>query len=296
MSLIKKRGMALVVLVALVASMLVVSGCGSKPATVAEVNGKKITKADLDSYVNVNHLFDPQLEKMLASKEGRAAIEQYYLDEMIQMVLLIQLAEELKVEVKQEDVDNLYKHIKMQLASMTGSEEKLAEQMKKLKIKEQDLSEPIKSLVYQDGILAHFSAQVTSEEVTAHLTDYLDISHILVKTEEEALAARERLLAGETFAGLAKELSTCPSSAEGGKLGLIEAETQQYDKDFMAAAKTLTPDEVSMPVKTQFGWHLILVSSHTEASIEKGKSLVAQKKMDERLAQFKESADIQKKL
>jgi len=79
--------------------------------------------------------------------------------------------------------------------------------------------------------------------------------HILVKNEHEAQDLQKSLSAGKTFEQLAKDFSTCPSSADGGDLG--EFGKGMMVKSFEDAAFGLGVGEVSGPVKTQFGYHLI---------------------------------------
>jgi len=80
--------------------------------------------------------------------------------------------------------------------------------------------------------------------------------HILVATEAEAKEVEERLKKGEDFATLAKEKSKDPS-AEGGDLGFFSR--GQMLKPFEDAAFALKEGEISDPVQTQFGWHIIKV-------------------------------------
>jgi peptidyl-prolyl cis-trans isomerase C len=80
--------------------------------------------------------------------------------------------------------------------------------------------------------------------------------HILVATEAEAKEVEERLKKGEDFATLAKEKSKDPS-AEGGDLGFFSR--GQMLKPFEDAAFALKEGEISEPVQTQFGWHIIKV-------------------------------------
>jgi len=84
-------------------------------------------------------------------------------------------------------------------------------------------------------------------------------SHILVKTKEEAEKIRNEILAGKnSFAEEAKKNSLCPSSIEGGDLGFFGK--GQMVPEFEEAAFNLPVGKVSLPIKTQFGWHLILVT------------------------------------
>jgi parvulin-like peptidyl-prolyl isomerase len=83
-------------------------------------------------------------------------------------------------------------------------------------------------------------------------------SHILVKTEEEAKKLREEILAGKDFAEAAKEVSLCPSGAKGGDLGYFGR--GQMVPEFETAAFSLPVGQVSELIKTQFGWHLLIVT------------------------------------
>ncbi len=87
-------------------------------------------------------------------------------------------------------------------------------------------------------------------------------SHILVDTEEECLALKERIEAGEDFASLAREYSTCPSSARGGDLGSFGPGMMvlEFDKVVFSAPV----NEVQGPVKTQFGYHLLIVTERED--------------------------------
>ncbi|DAA97549.1 TPA: peptidylprolyl isomerase [Candidatus Gastranaerophilales bacterium HUM_9] len=80
-------------------------------------------------------------------------------------------------------------------------------------------------------------------------------SHILVQTKEEADKLLEEINNGADFGELAKEHSMCPSKRDGGDLGFFGR--GMMVKPFEDAAFELEVDQVSMPVETQFGWHLI---------------------------------------
>jgi peptidyl-prolyl cis-trans isomerase C len=99
--------------------------------------------------------------------------------------------------------------------------------------------------VYEDAV-----KQMTNEqEVRAR--------HILVPTEEEAKAILAELKKGADFAALAKEKSKDPGAAEGGDLGYFSKE--QMVPEFAEVAFKLEKGQISDPVKTQFGWHIIEV-------------------------------------
>lgn len=102
-------------------------------------------------------------------------------------------------------------------------------------------------------------------------------SHILVSTEQEALRAKERIDGGEDFANLAKELSQCPSKEVGGDLGFFKR--GMMVPEFEEAAFRMQKDEVSFPVQTQFGYHIIRKTDErggNKPSFDEAKELIRQ--------------------
>jgi peptidyl-prolyl cis-trans isomerase C len=81
--------------------------------------------------------------------------------------------------------------------------------------------------------------------------------HILVEAEDDAKAILEQLKGGADFATLAKEKSKDPGAAEGGDLGYFTKD--QMVPEFAEVAFKMYPGQLSNPVKTQFGWHIIKV-------------------------------------
>lgn len=122
-------------------------------------------------------------------------------------------------------------------------------------------------------------------------------SHILVSTEEAALAVIEELAAGADFAELARTASEGPSGPNGGQLGWFTA--GMMVPDFEAAVFDLDVSEVSAPVQTQFGWHVILLNETREqeppalaevsAELEEG---LRRARVDARMQELNEAATI----
>ncbi len=86
--------------------------------------------------------------------------------------------------------------------------------------------------------------------------------HILVSSEEKAQQLKTQIEAGEDFATVAKDNSSCPSSADGGNLGEFGPGMMvpEFDKVVFSAPV----NEVQGPVKTQFGYHLLEVTKRDD--------------------------------
>tara|TARA_R100001143_G_scaffold61603_1_gene62839 strand:+ start:115928 stop:116884 length:957 start_codon:yes stop_codon:yes gene_type:complete len=123
-------------------------------------------------------------------------------------------------------------------------------------------------LLYNYYVIKEAEKQVDDAEVRARYDALLaqqppgqevDVSHILVETEDQAKEIIKQITEGKDFAELAKELSQDPGSASnGGSYGW--SRKGQYVKPFEDAAFSLEPNTFTAePVQTQFGWHVILV-------------------------------------
>jgi len=116
-----------------------------------------------------------------------------------------------------------------------------------------ELQQEAKTAVTDEALHQTYDEAVRSmagqEEVRAR--------HILVEGEDEAKAIFEQLKSGADFATLAKEKSKDPGAAEGGDLGYFTKD--QMVPEFADVAFKMYPGQLSNPVKTQFGWHVIKV-------------------------------------
>mgnify|MGYP005647659919 FL=1 len=116
------------------------------------------------------------------------------------------------------------------------------------------LTKTIGSQVTEEALKKNYSE--TKSEMASG--DQIKARHILLDSEEKAAEIIKKLQAGGEFAKLAAEYSTGPSAASGGDLGWFGE--GQMVPEFSKAAFALNPgDIVTKPVKTQFGWHIILV-------------------------------------
>jgi peptidyl-prolyl cis-trans isomerase C len=110
-------------------------------------------------------------------------------------------------------------------------------------------------------------------------TTQIKASHILVKTEGEAKKVLERLKKGEKFADIAKAVSIDKGSAvNGGELGYFSK--GQMVPEFEKAASSMNIGDISIPVMTQFGYHIIKVTDKKKGAViefEKIKDMISQK-------------------
>ncbi len=83
-------------------------------------------------------------------------------------------------------------------------------------------------------------------------------SHLLVDTKDQAENIKQEINAGKDFGQAASEVSKCPSGSRGGDLGYFGR--GMMVPEFEQAAFSMPVGQVSEPIKTQFGWHLIKVT------------------------------------
>ena len=198
---------------------------------IALVNGEPLTKMEFDQMLQ---LVNPQARAMIAQNKSRL---------MRELVLQELLAQEgRRIKLDQDPV--IQARLKVQTSSA------LARSVIQKYVEE-------KSGINDDTIRQHYEAHkgdyMAAEKVSA--------SHILLKTEAEAKAVREELAQGKDFAELAKQKSTGPSAPNGGSLGSFER--GRMVPAFENAAFAMQPGDISDPVQTQFGWHVIMVTERT---------------------------------
>lgn len=131
-----------------------------------------------------------------------------------------------------------------------------------------------RSLLAGEAIEAISNEAITDEALTALYDSRFgsaepevefNASHILVETEEEALAVIARLDDGADFATTAQEVSTGPSGPSGGELGWFGM--GMMVAEFEAAVAELEVGAISAPVQTQFGWHVIKLNDTRDTPI-----------------------------
>ena len=202
------------------------------PDTVlAKVNGKNITQLDLD-------LASEDIGSNLAPKLTGKAKDAYLLDYLIDGTLVAQKAATAKVDQAPSFAQKL-----------AYARDKLLMESQLTEIAKNATSDASLHKIYDEAA----KAQKPQDEIHAR--------HVLVATEGDAQAVLKRLKAGEDFAKVAKEMSKDPGS-EGGDLGWFTKD--RMVPAFAEAAFKLKENEISEPVKTQFGWHVIQLEGRRE--------------------------------
>ena len=196
-----------------------------KPETLlATVNGKPITQGD------VNIAGEDMAQNIPPQLTGKAK-DAYLLDYLINGDLLAQKAESEKIA---QDPDFIQK--------LAYAKQRLLTEVVLVKLAKDATSDAALHKIYDEAA----KAQKPEEEIRAR--------HVLVATDGDAQAVLKRLKAGEDFAKVAKDMSKDPGS-EGGELGWFTRD--RMVPAFADAAFKLKENEISEPVKTQFGWHVI---------------------------------------
>ena len=215
----------------------------SAKTVLAEVNG---TKINLGHLIALKRRLPPQYQQV-----PDAQLFPALMDQLIDQTILSQQAAadgkadsfELRTLLENEERSMLANILVAEIVENARSEDALEE-------------------AYQNAI----SGMTQDQQYNA--------SHILVETEEEARTIAEELAGGADFAEQAKAKSTGPSGPHGGSLGWFGP--GMMVPSFEAAVIALEPGEVSDPVQTQFGWHVIILLETRTAdlpALEQGVSL-----------------------
>jgi len=204
---------------------------GQKGSYLAKVGKATITQADYERELKSLPEFAQQLFEGPEGKER-------FLDELIKKELLYQEAQKKGLDKEEEFTQKIEEFKKITLIGYLLEKE--------VEEKAEVTDQEVKNYYEQN------------KEDFANITQ-MRASHILVKTEAEAQKVLERIKQGESFAKIAREKSIDPGSARnGGDLGYFSS--GQMVPEFEAAAARMKKGEISPPVKTKFGYHIIQVT------------------------------------
>ena len=234
----------------------------------ATVDGVEIT--DDDVQVALDDL-GPSLPQQIEGPQREA----YVLDYLIDLRLVAKKAAAEKMGEGAEVARRLaYYRDKVMMETLLG------------KVARDGASDAAMKVVYDEAA----AKQKPEEEISAR--------HILLPTEDEAKAALKRVKGGEDFAKVADDVSKDPGS-KGGDLGWFARD--RMVPEFGEAAFKLKKGEISEPVKSQFGWHVIKLEDKRQKSFpsfEEVKSqvaqYVAQKSQSDLITKLREGAKIER--
>ena len=270
---------------------------GNPNEVVVAVGDAKLTRAQLDA--DVEKFIERQKAQIPPEKwaqitpeqlaDARKALAERFREQFVTKTLLMKEAAKKGITVTDDEVkahaDVFVKAVNGRPGAPTSPEELLADaefrnSVLVNKLVEQEISSKI--AVDKDEVEKQYNSIVSNivRRAKSPASEQVRASHILVKTGEgksdeaakkeiDALHAQLKGLSGEAlakkFAELAKEKSDCPSGAQGGDLGAFGH--GQMVPEFDKAAFEQEIGKVYDPVKSSFGWHLILVNEKTPAKI-----------------------------
>lgn len=275
----------LVILLVAVASF---AACGElfQPAA-AVVNGEKITFEEVETALDRVRA-TPEFKRVTEQGDEGLFLREFergYLAALIRRAVLTPEAERFGIEVTEEDVQQRIDEIKAQYPSEEGFNQALREQGLTLDL----LREFVRDRVLEEKLRAEVTAEATvgEEEIMRYYEEHRDefaiseVEHILVEDQGLAQQIADQLQAAPKsevdalFAQLARQHSTDPQSAErGGSLG--EAPAGTYVKPFENAMDRLAIGEISHPVKTEFGYHVIRVLDRRVQPLEEVRAQIEQ--------------------
>ncbi|GAB4491080.1 MAG: peptidyl-prolyl cis-trans isomerase [Thermodesulfovibrionales bacterium] len=230
---------------------------GQKGPYLAKIDGTTITQADMDKELG-------SLPEYAKGMFEDAAGREKFLNEIINKEVLYKEAVKKGLDKNQDYLKKVEEFKKLTLVSELIEKEV----MDKAKVSDQDIKD------YYEKNKQDFAV---TKEIRA--------SHILVKTEAEARKVLERLKKGDKFADIAREVSIDKGSAKnGGDLGYFKK--GQMVPAFEKAAASLKVGSINEePVKTEFGYHIILVTDKKRGEViefERIRDMLSQKLSAER--------------
>lgn len=272
------KGVLIVVVAAFALGLFFIGGPylggGKRSAVnVAKVNGQVISTKELDEayYSNVN--FYQQYQGGQLSRMDADQVRFETLQQLINQKLLLQQARKNHIKVANKDIDAEIKKIKEGFPS----DAEYRARLKESNITEAKLRELFREKLSIEALQkAKSTVKITDEDVKKGY-EQVQVSHILIepvgkdKSFDLAKTQAEKVLAeiksGKTsFANAAKKYSADPGSkAKGGDIGYVGRDSGLV-KEFLDAAFALKVGEISQPVKTEFGYHLIKVTGRKEAA------------------------------
>ena len=265
------------------------------PSVAATVNGADITDEELAANIPL-FSFLADLQGAVCGQTGpeppvaaeqKAACNRQVLGSLIQESVLQAYATEHEIGVTQPQVDDAIAQI-----TQGGTQEQVEAGLKEKGLTFEELEGLVRRLLLYTSVESAQAAENIDDKDLRRIYEdsKLDLStinakHILVKTKEQAKEILGQVTP-ENFGELAEKYSGDPGSASnGGDLGEVSAGT--FVPEFAEAALAAEPGEIVGPVRSQFGYHIILLISKDTPTFEEAKATLIQGN-DESAAAFQE--------
>ena len=246
------------ILLLLAAAALVLSACGGGNQVVATV-------ADGDLY---SFEIDEQLVEELSSSSGaidKAQFAQDLRNTIVELITIARADTDFDITFTDEEIDARAEELSTEFAAQIEADGITDEFIRRVAHQQMVYGAVQQRLVEQEG-------PVTDEQIDAFVNETVRgqtevcAQHILLDTEEDAQAALERVRAGEDFGEVAQDVSTGPSGPTGGDLGC--SLLSQYVPEFAQGAFEAEVGVPTEPVRSSFGWHVILVNERTDPDVD----------------------------
>ncbi|MEG2868241.1 MAG: peptidylprolyl isomerase [Terrisporobacter sp.] len=263
----------------------------------AKVGDVKITKADLDNMIQpymdqYAQQYGADFENDEALKAQVLGLKEEAMGILVDEEILVQKAKELNLVPEQAELDKQVEEIKTREMEQFGGEEGFKTALAEANLTEEDYKEfnerrIITQLVMDDIVK---DVAVTDEDVKKYYDENTiefkgsDISHILVTDEAQAKEIKEKLNNGGNFEELAKEFSMDGSKEKGGSLGFTMYNT--LVPEFVEGLGTIKEGEISEPIKSQFGYHIIKFTGEKVTPFEESKEELKTKLESEQKAKL----------
>ena len=253
------------------------------------------------------------------TEEQMPAVTKQILDGLITQKLIMQFIRDSKIEVSPAEIEGELNKVREDIKTNPGLEGKTLEQV--LETHGSSIDTLKSDIIISLSLEKNLGKDIDDKKIKASFDDnkasYDDTevraSHVLVdtrqmKTDAELAQALEKIKkikaevdAGKDFAEVAKQYSDCPSKDKGGDLSFFKRKGQMVEP-FAAAAFALKVGQVSAPVKTPFGYHIIKVTEikkGTDVKFDDVKQVIKQNLMEEKaqvlIKQLLEKAKIEYK-
>lgn len=249
---------------------------------VAKVGNEYITRGELDDMMvptKAQIAAQNGGDNYLTSDDGKKAVlseEKQVLQNLIEAKILEEQAASLKLFKNENEIQNAIDSKMADLIKSYKTKDDLEKELKSEKISDALLQKLLRIQVIGEKVYNYTikNVSVTDDEIKKYYdenkdsitekTNTMEVSHILVNTEAEAKEVKALLDKGGDFKALAKQYSIDTTTKDnGGSLGTIEYNDSNYEAAFVQAAMKLKAGQISDPVKTSYGYHIIKVTKKT---------------------------------